>query len=97
MGALHLARQYGVDHALDISPLFETPEALETGGRFVERLLEEAAFRDYVRTRGYPNHSFDAFSLKRSRACRDFARHLRGTGSQNEDGCEKWGPVCKTH
>lgn len=53
MGALHLARQYGVDHALDISPLFETPEALETGGRFVERLLEEAAFRDYVRTRGY--------------------------------------------
>ncbi|RIJ23313.1 phosphoenolpyruvate carboxylase [Henriciella barbarensis] len=53
MGALHLARQYGVDHALDISPLFETPEALETGGRFVERLLEEDAFRDYIRTRGY--------------------------------------------
>ncbi|MEQ8556938.1 MAG: phosphoenolpyruvate carboxylase [Henriciella sp.] len=53
MGALHLARQYGVDHALDISPLFETPEALETGGRFVERLLEEPAFVDYVRHRGY--------------------------------------------
>lgn len=53
MGALHLARQYGVDHALDISPLFETPEALETGGRFVERLLEEPAFIDYVKQRGY--------------------------------------------
>ena len=53
MGALHLARQYGVDHALDISPLFETPEALETGGRFVERLLEEQAFLDYVKQRGY--------------------------------------------
>ncbi len=53
MGALHLARQYGVDHALDISPLFETPEALETGGRFVERLLEEESFCDYVRERGY--------------------------------------------
>lgn len=53
MGALHLARQYGVDHALDISPLFETPEALETGGRFVERLLEEPAFIDYVKARGY--------------------------------------------
>jgi len=53
MGALHLARQYGVDHALDISPLFETPEALETGGRFVERLLEEESFCDYVKTRGY--------------------------------------------
>ena len=53
MGALHLARQYGVDHALDISPLFETPEALETGGRFVERLLDEPAFVEYVKTRGY--------------------------------------------
>ena len=53
MGALHLARQYGVDHALDISPLFETPEALETGGRFVERLLEEDAFVAYVKQRGY--------------------------------------------
>ncbi len=53
MGALYLARQYGVDNALDISPLFETPEALETGGRFVERLLEEPAFVDYIKARGY--------------------------------------------
>lgn len=53
MGALHLARQYGVDHALDISPLFETPEALETGGRFVERLLEEESFCAYIKARGY--------------------------------------------
>ena len=53
MGALYLARQYGVDGMLDISPLFETPEALETGGRFVERLLEEPEFLDYVKQRGY--------------------------------------------
>ena len=53
MGALYLARQYGVDGMLDISPLFETPEALETGGRFVERLLEEPEFLAYVRQRGY--------------------------------------------
>ncbi len=53
MGALYLARQYGVDHQLDISPLFETPEALETGGRFVERLLEEPEFLTYIRQRGY--------------------------------------------
>lgn len=52
MGALYLARQYGVGHALDLSPLFETPEALERGGRFVERLLDEPAFADYVRERG---------------------------------------------
>lgn len=53
MGALYLARQYGVDGQLDISPLFETPEALETGGRFIERLLEEPEFLDYVKQRGY--------------------------------------------
>ena len=53
MGALYLARQYGVDDKLDISPLFETPEALETGGRFIERLLEEEEFIAYVRERGY--------------------------------------------
>jgi phosphoenolpyruvate carboxylase len=53
MGALYLARQYGVDEMLDISPLFETPEALETGGRFIERLLEEPEFLSYVKRRGY--------------------------------------------
>lgn len=52
MGAIYLARLYGVDHRLDISPLFETPDAIEKGGRFVERLLEEEEFRRYVRTRG---------------------------------------------
>ncbi|MEK7266817.1 MAG: phosphoenolpyruvate carboxylase, partial [Pseudomonadota bacterium] len=52
MGAIYLARLYGVDHKLDISPLFETPDAIERGGRFVERLLEEEEFVDYVRKRG---------------------------------------------
>lgn len=51
MGAIYLARLYGVDHRLDISPLFETPDAIERGGRFIERLLEEGEFVDYVRTR----------------------------------------------
>nr|WP_070958518.1 phosphoenolpyruvate carboxylase [Hyphomonas sp. Mor2] len=53
MGALYLARQYGVDHQLDISPLFETPEALETGGRFIEQLLQEPEYMAYLETRGY--------------------------------------------
>ena len=52
MGAIYLARLYGVDHRLDISPLFETPDAIERGGRFIERLLDEEAFVDYIRTRG---------------------------------------------
>jgi phosphoenolpyruvate carboxylase len=53
IGALYLARQYGVDHKLDLSPLFETPEALDRGGRFVERLLEDANFCAYIQKRGY--------------------------------------------
>ena len=53
MGALFLARQYGVEDKLDISPLFETPEALESGGRFISRLLDEPSFQDYLKKRGY--------------------------------------------
>lgn len=52
MGAIYLARLYGVDHRLDISPLFETPDAIERGGRFIERLLEEDEFVAYIRKRG---------------------------------------------
>lgn len=52
MGAIYLARLYGVDDRLDISPLFETPDAIERGGRFIERLLDESEFVAYVRRRG---------------------------------------------
>ena len=52
MGAIYLAKLYGVDQHIDISPLFETPEALEGGGRFMERLLDEPEFVAYAKTRG---------------------------------------------
>lgn len=52
MGVLQMARQYGIEDRIDISPLFETPEALETGGRFMVRLLKEPAFLAYIRRRG---------------------------------------------
>jgi len=52
MGALYLARLYGVADRVDISPLFETPEALERGGRLIERLLAEPVYRDYIAGRG---------------------------------------------
>lgn len=52
MGAIYLARLYGVDRRLDISPLFETPEAIERGGRFMERLLAEPEYLSYIRARG---------------------------------------------
>lgn len=53
MAALYLARQYGVAEQLDISPLFETPRALETGGRFIEQLLKEPVYLSYLKSRGY--------------------------------------------
>ena len=51
LAALYLADLYGVSDQIDISPLFETPEALENGGRFIERLLKVDAFRAYVQKR----------------------------------------------
>lgn len=52
MGAIYLAKKYGVDRDVDISPLFETPDGIEKGGRLLERLLAEDSYRDYVRARG---------------------------------------------
>lgn len=50
--AVFFAKLFGVEKIVDISPLFETPTALETGPRLVERLLAEEAYREYVRGRG---------------------------------------------
>ena len=50
--AVFFAKLFGVMGIVDISPLFETPSGLENGARLMERLLEERAFRDYVRQRG---------------------------------------------
>jgi phosphoenolpyruvate carboxylase len=49
--AVFFAKLFGVLKVADISPLFETPAALETGARMIERLLEEEAYREYVRGR----------------------------------------------
>jgi len=50
--AVYFAKLFGVSGIVDISPLFETPAALETGPRLIERLLSEEAYREYVRGRG---------------------------------------------
>lgn len=52
MIALYFAKLFGVSEIVDISPLFETPAALETGPRLIGRLLAEKAYRDYVSQRG---------------------------------------------
>lgn len=52
LAALYFARLFGVADKVDISPLFETETALEHGGRFLDALLAEPAYRDYARARG---------------------------------------------
>ncbi|MCB9978954.1 MAG: phosphoenolpyruvate carboxylase [Rhodospirillales bacterium] len=52
LGALYLARRFGVEDHIDICPLFETEQALEEGSRIIETLLENPEFRDYVQSRG---------------------------------------------
>ena len=52
LAALYFARMFGVDDHVDISPLFETPRALEAGTRIVDTLLSNRHYRAYVRKRG---------------------------------------------
>lgn len=52
ISALALARYFGVADQLDISPLFETPNALRNGGRVVAQMLEQPAYREHVKKRG---------------------------------------------
>lgn len=52
LAALYFAKLFGIDDKVDVSPLFETESALEHGGRFLDALLAEEAYRDYARIRG---------------------------------------------
>jgi len=52
LAALYFARMFGIEDKVDVSPLFETESALEHGGRFLDAVLAEPAYRDYARRRG---------------------------------------------
>ncbi|RVT92018.1 phosphoenolpyruvate carboxylase [Rhodovarius crocodyli] len=52
LAALWLARQFGIEDRVEISPLFETAEALERGERVLEEALRSPHFRDYLRKHG---------------------------------------------
>lgn len=52
LAAIYLAKMFGVEDRVDISPLFETPAALERGGRLIEQLLDNPAYLAYARRRG---------------------------------------------
>ncbi|MBO6090618.1 MAG: phosphoenolpyruvate carboxylase [Acetobacter sp.] len=50
--ALWMATYFGVDQHVEISPLFETYEAIVHGERIIEEALRSAAWRDYIRRMG---------------------------------------------
>lgn len=50
--AVYFARLFGVEDRIDISPLFETPTALERGTRILEQLLDNERYLAYIRLRG---------------------------------------------
>lgn len=52
LAALYFAKLFGIADKVDVSPLFETESALEHGGRFLDALLAEQAYRDYAQVRG---------------------------------------------
>ena len=52
LAALYFAEMFGVADKVDVSPLFETETALEHGGRFIDAVLAEPAYRAYARKRG---------------------------------------------
>ena len=52
LAAVYFAKLFGVEKNVDISPLFETPVALEKGADIIDELLDNPHYLDYVRGRG---------------------------------------------
>ncbi len=50
--ALWLARLFGIERHVEISPLFETADALEGGGRVIEEALRSPHYRAYLAANG---------------------------------------------
>ena len=52
LAALWLARLFGIERQIEISPLFETAEALEQGATVLEEALRSPHYRDYLKSTG---------------------------------------------
>ncbi|WP_428485293.1 phosphoenolpyruvate carboxylase [Rhodopila sp.] len=52
LAALWLARLFGIERAIEISPLFETAEALDRGATVLDEALRSPHFRDYLKVTG---------------------------------------------
>lgn len=50
--ALWLASRFGIADRIEISPLFETSDALEQGPRIIDEALRSPHFRDYLKQHG---------------------------------------------
>jgi len=50
--ALYYAKKFGVDHKIDICPLFETDQALQDSSRYMNALLAIPSFTMYLKQRG---------------------------------------------
>src|SRR5271165_7125805 len=52
LAALWLAKLFGIERHIEISPLFETAEALERGASVLEEALRSPHYRDYLKQTG---------------------------------------------
>ena len=52
LSALYFAKLFGIEDKIEISPLFETAEALSQGGRIIEEALRSPHYRAYLRWAG---------------------------------------------
>jgi len=52
LAAIYFARLFGVADRIDISPLFETPVAMERGSDIIADLLDNPHYQDYIKGRG---------------------------------------------
>ncbi|MBC8338480.1 MAG: phosphoenolpyruvate carboxylase [Alphaproteobacteria bacterium] len=52
LSALYFAKLFGIEDKIDISPLFETSQALEQGHEIIAELLDNPQYVDTIRRRG---------------------------------------------
>ncbi len=52
LAGVYLAKRYGVEDMVDVSPLLETEEALDHGARIISLLLKTSSYRTYIERRG---------------------------------------------
>jgi hypothetical protein len=91
LAALYFAKLFGIDDKVDVSPLFETESALEHGGRFLDALLAEPAYRDYAQA---ARAGFDPDRLFRCRAlCRPDPRRARDRAPAGPAEPRRWPPM----